>query len=161
MPLELAASLTTALPGAFLFAIRDSLLQPAFLFGLEPKPCTCDVECVATSSSVLGEWPNPYGNGSGQRHRCIQDIVGRGTCGVQLEADRIAFRPDGFEVVLAEDESDPQFATVLRNPDVELPQIRALCEVGRSPTPDRPETLDFIRPGEALGRTPSPFVTVP
>ena len=161
VPQELAASLTTALPDAFRVAIQDRLLQPASPFGLEPKPCTCDIECVATSSGVVGEWPNPYGNGSGQRHRCIREIIGRGTCGVQLEADRIAFRPDGFEVVLAEDESDTQFATVLRNPAATGAFTRAVCEVGRSPTPDRPETLDFIRPGEALGRTPSPFVTVP
>jgi len=159
VPLELAASLTTALPDAFLSAIRDSLLQPASLFGLEPKPCTCDIECVPTSSGVLGEWPNPYGNGSGQRHRCILSSgLGRRTCGVQLEADRLAFRPDGFEVVLAEDESDTQFATVLRNPSVVLPQIRALCEVGRSFDEDR---VDFVAPGERIGRTPSPFVTVP
>jgi len=64
-------------------------------------------------------------------------------------------------MVLAEDESDPQFATVLRNPAATGAFTRALCEVGRSPTPDRPLTLDFIEPGRPLGRTPSPFVTVP
>jgi len=61
-------------------------------------------------------------------------------------------------MVLAEDESDPQFDTVLRNPGVVLPQIRALCEVGRSFDEDR---VDFVAPGLPLGRTPSPFVTVP
>jgi len=77
---------------------------------------------------------------------------------VQLEADRIAFRPDGFEVVLAEDESDTQFATVLRNPAATGAFTRAVCEVGRSVDPRR---VDFIAPGERIGRTPSPFVTVP
>ena len=61
-------------------------------------------------------------------------------------------------MVLAEDESDPQFATVLRNPTVTAPSTRALCEVGRSFDEDR---VEFIAPGLPLGRTPSPFVTVP
>jgi len=85
-------------------AIRDSLLRSHVAFarpGLPVRRCSCDVECIDGAS----ELPNPFGEGSGARHRCLG-----GSCGFQLEADRIEVRPEGLEFVLAEDDSDGQAA---------------------------------------------------
>lgn len=156
---ELAISLSRSLPFGITQALNDALLVPAVFFGLTPKRCTCDIECIAISSGVVGEWPNPYGAASGQRHRCLTGPgPGRGTCGVQLEADRVALRPDGVEVVLAEDDSDPQVATVLRFAPRPVPEVAALCVLGRSTDSRR---VDFVAPEDPPLHFDTPFATVP
>jgi len=109
-------------------AIRDSLLQSPVAFGRPGLPlrrCSCDVECVDGAS----ELPNPFGEGSGARHRCLG-----GTCGFQLEADRIEVRPEGLEFVLAEDDSDGQAAVFTDTDPLRLVSIAGLCEPSRGRT---------------------------
>lgn len=156
VPLELEATLTRDLPEAVRRALLDALLREPEAFGLPVRPCRCDIECTALAESPFGPITNPFGEGSGPRHRCL---LGRGRrrCGVQLEADRIALRPDGVEVVLAEDETDPQHGTVLTG--ARFPESRALCAFGRTVDPEG-NPPEFVTPPLPLERYDLPVTTV-
>jgi hypothetical protein len=157
VPLELESALARDLPEAVRRTVLDALLVPALAFDLTPRRCTCDIECTALAQSPFGPISNPYGEGSGPRHRCISRGFGRRTCGVQLEADRIALRPDGVEIVLAEDDTDPQYATVLAR--ARLDETRRLCAFGRT-LDSRRRAPDFVAPEDVVMRYDLPVVTV-
>ncbi len=99
----------TGLPGAFDRAILDQLLINPRTFGVpddQIRPCTCDTQC----SEFAPEGPLPYA--PGHRHRCKLTDPNPdhpcGECWIQINPDRIQARPEGLEIVLAEDGSDPQ-----------------------------------------------------
>ncbi len=137
--------LRAGLPHAFGQGILDALLVDPELFGVpleDIRPCTCDTQC----SSLSPEGPLPYGV-AGRRHRCKLTRLGPEPCGecwVQLDPDRLHARPEGLEVVVAEDEDDPQAAALLSSDPGRL----LLCNPGRAAVrSDRPpERLPL--PGE-------------
>lgn len=107
-----AAQLRDALPRPFGRAILDSLLVDPNAFGVpveDIRPCTCDTQC----SDLSPDGSLPYA--PGRRHRCKLTRLGPDPCGecwVQLDPDRLHARPEGFEIVLAEDGADPQLAFI-------------------------------------------------
>lgn len=109
-----ADGLRASLPRSFGRAILDALLvDPNEYFDVpveDIRPCTCDTEC----SDLSPQGPIPYGP-PGRRHRCKLTRLGAHPCGecwIQLDPDRVQARPEGLEVVLAEDEADPQAASL-------------------------------------------------
>lgn len=96
--------LATRVPGALAAAVRDRfLLDPRDLLEAPDIPgCTNDADC-ATS------WP--WGAG----HRC-KAVGGRNECWIQIAVDRINLRPEGVELVLFEDDDDPQRALFRETP---------------------------------------------
>jgi len=105
-----ADGLRSSLPRAFGQAILDGLLVDPTDFDVpleDIRPCKCDTEC----SSLSDDGPLDYGP-PGRRHRCkITDpnpLDPCGECWIQLDPDRVHARPEGLEVVIAEDASDPQ-----------------------------------------------------
>ncbi len=101
---------------AFNQMILDDLLVDPMHFGVQAdqiRPCTCDIECSADFSQPL-----PYAPGRRDRCKMIDPGGGGGPCGecwVQLDPDRIQARPEGLEIVLAEDESDPQASMLVHS----------------------------------------------
>lgn len=96
-----------ALTAGLATVIRDRLLVDPRTFGFADADiprCTCDDEC-----NSFGAGPIPY---PGRRHRCHFYTPGEscGECWLQLEADRISMRPEGLEIVLAEDTDDVQWS---------------------------------------------------
>ena len=89
--------ITNAVPTAFPNAIRNRLLVNPAIFGLSSIPsCTQDSQCTSA-------WP--WGSG----HRCHGASPGSpGQCWIQVDASRANLRPEGLELVLFEDDDDPQ-----------------------------------------------------
>lgn len=107
-------ALEAVLPGATATTMRNRLLRDPRDLGIAPadiRPCECDSECDL-SSDLGPAYP-------GARHRCHHDRGAPagtpGECWVQLEADRLAFRPEGLEVVLSDGDDDPQMGLFTSN----------------------------------------------
>ncbi len=85
--------------------LRQTQVQPGFLQQTQQRFCTCDEEC--NPESVQGPWIAP-----GRRHVCIftntNPRAPQGSCAVQLEPDRVMFRPEGVQLVFAENNTDFQ-----------------------------------------------------
>lgn len=96
------------------------------------RTCTSDDDCRV--SSFLGN----------RRHSCIGGVCD----GFRIEVRRLNVRPEGLEIVLAEDEADPQFALLNGRPGL-LPGDPGLCQTGRRSVPD-----------DALGPLPTPILAV-
>lgn len=101
-------------------AIRGILLVDPRTIGIPPRyirACTADTDCNLYA-------PGGPAYGGGARHRChIPSGATAGECWYQLEPERVHGRPVGLEIVLAEDESDPQFTFV--NQSTGLPIVQA------------------------------------
>jgi len=104
---KLESLLQNSLPVSFVHAIRQvSLRDPRILGVMEQdiRPCTCDTECTEFAT---GGSPYP-----GRRHVCHllpNELPARGECWVELEPDRVNERPDGLEIVYAEEDTDIQW----------------------------------------------------
>ena len=125
------AALRDQLPVAFTRAIRDALLVNPRDFGAadaDVRSCRCDAHCATVRDGSV------YDDG-GRRSRCkVTDPRPGSFCGecwIQLEADRLSFRPEGLEVVLAEDTRDPQHAFMSGS----VPGRFYLCDPGRASVP--------------------------
>jgi hypothetical protein len=89
-----------AAPGAFAAAIRDRLLLDPRVLGIDAgqiQSCTQDSQCTSA-------WP--WGSG----HRCQIEDDGPGECWVQVDVGRANLRPEGLELILFENDDDPQRA---------------------------------------------------
>ncbi len=143
------------LPRAFGQAILDALLVDPNALGVsveDIRPCTCDTEC----SDLSPEGPLPYA--PGRRHRCKLTRGGPEPCGecwVQLDPDRLHARPEGLEIVLAEDETDPQASFLERT----LPGA-ILCSPRRLSVPSSEPPLLGSLPGTLEIAPPGPPVPI-
>ncbi len=100
--------LRKSLPVALVRAIRQLSLRDPRTVGVaeaDIRPCTCDTECTEFAN---GGSPYP-----GRRHVCHlfpNEFPARGECWVELEPDRVNLRPDGLEIVYAEEDTDIQWS---------------------------------------------------
>lgn len=122
------------LPGIIRRVIRNKLLISPTAFAesfgafgfpvsIDAQRCLCDAECDLNASRLGTRVAYP-----GFRHRCDQNEL---QCHVQLEPKRFNIRPDGLEVVLAENEDDVQFELLMKfAPD-------GMSSLGRLGAPNR------------------------
>ncbi len=120
---SIRTQLYAQLPDLVRIAVRGALLAPPSMFGFDEtagRACNCPEDCDsrATDGSAWPAW--------GVRHSCVA-----GSCGIQLEPDRLNIRPEGLEVVLMEDNRDAQFSIFSLSPTGPMIQP-ILCGVGHN-----------------------------
>lgn len=113
---RIVEKITEAAPSALSNAIRDRLLLDPRQLGIDEgsiATCAQDNECATA-------WP------WGSNHRChVQDGEERGECWIQVDVDRANVRPEGLELVLFEDDTDPQRSLLTDTPSGELLEFLA------------------------------------
>ena len=133
--------LASLLPRGIASAIRDKLLQPNIVFSTVDFPlrrCDCDYECAEFDVSRP---TNPFGEGTGGRHRCVER-----KCYFQLEMDRVVVRPEGLDIVLSEDEHDPQTGLLAGWPPVAIVAASGLCDWDRGRSETANASIPMVLP---------------
>ena len=99
-----AVQLTAALDGLLTIDPKDVGVPEADI-----AACTCERDCNELN-------PDQAAYLVGRRGRCVNAAatgeVPRGACFIRLDPDRLLLRPEGIELVIAEDASDTQFDVV-------------------------------------------------